>query len=143
MRFGIDLKFLPKGSVILNEPAKSFYIDKRQALYIFIFISFLFILGAVFLFLNIYKRRLAERLLSDNESLLNTLINSTPDIIYYKTPGNRFLEVNDSTLKLLNVSKKNYRSIDKLTNISSSTKKILENFESNDKKALFIEVKKL
>ncbi|MBC2581311.1 ATP-binding protein [Clostridium sp. DJ247] len=136
-KFHIDLKALPKGSVIVNEPPKSFYIDKRQALYIFIIISSLAVLGAIFLYLNIYKRKLAERLLSDNESLLSTLINSTPDIIYFKNHEDKFLEVNDATLKLLNVRKKDYKNkyIHELTNVSLSSKKLLENFESNDKKA--------
>jgi signal transduction histidine kinase len=132
-KFGIDIKSLPKESVIVNEPSKSFYIDKRQALYIGIFIMFLSILGTIFLCLNIYKRKLTERLLSDNESLLRTLINSTPDIIYYKNHENKFLEINDAILKVLNID--SLKNIDALTNTNISAKKLLENFQINDERA--------
>lgn len=134
-KFGIDTKSLPEDSVIINEPSKSFYISKRQALCIFIFISLLSISGVIFLYLNIYKRKLTERLLSDNESLLRTLINSTPDIIYFKNHENKFLEVNDATLKLLNINNDNLQNINNLINLADSSKELLENFEVNDKKA--------
>lgn len=126
-KFGIDLTSLPEGSVIINKPEESFSIDKRRALTGLVILLFAAGLGVLLLCINIYKRRFAEKLLSDNESLLNTLINATPDIIYFKDHEDRLAEVNNAALKLLHINKS--------SNLSLTSKELLETIESNDKKA--------
>ena len=108
-KFNIDIKSLPEGAAIVNEPAKSYYISENLVWYITIIIICVTILGLIFIFLNIYKRRLAEKLLSENEGLLSVLINSTPDILCFKDANGRLLEANDSILDLLNAKGMNYK----------------------------------
>jgi signal transduction histidine kinase len=136
-KFHIDTKSLPKGSKIVNEPEKYFNLYKTMIIRIFILIIIFIITLAIFLIiLNIYKRKLAEKLLADNESLLQTLINSTPDIIYFKSTQNKFFGMNDATLSLLNITRKAYKNMNrnKLNKISNFTKELLLKFEENDKK---------
>lgn len=137
-KFHIDINSLPKGSKIVNEPIGYFDIYKSIVIRIFILIFiFVVVLETLFIIFNRSKRKLAERLLADNESLLKTLINSTPDLIYFKNEKDEFLEINDATLKLLNITRKDYKNINmnKLNNISIFTKELLDKFKRNDKKA--------
>ncbi|AGK95927.1 ABC transporter substrate binding protein [Clostridium pasteurianum] len=136
-KFGIDLKSLPKGSIIRNAPIDYFNIYKNMffpiAASIIIFIIALQMFLIIF---NIYKRRLAENSLSDNENLLNTLINSTPDIIYFKNDKGIFLEINDAALRLLNISRDDYENIN-MNDINTSpyfNEDLLDEFETNDRK---------
>ena len=136
-KFHIDTKSLPKESIVLNKP-EYFNIYKTLLFRIIIIvIVFIIILQMIFIILNIYKRKLIERALSDNENLLSTLIDSTPDIIYFKNDKSEFLEMNDAALELLDLTKKNYKNINSnnLSNIPDSTKILLDDFEVNDKKA--------
>ncbi len=53
------------------------------------------------------KRKIAEKLLLERDSLLSTIMNATPDIIYFKNPEGKVLEVNEAILKLIKNDKKN------------------------------------
>ncbi|WP_246503544.1 PAS domain-containing sensor histidine kinase [Clostridium polyendosporum] len=87
-----------------------------------------------FVIVNIFKRKLAERLLSNTESLLSTLINSTPNIVYFKDPEGKFLEINKTALNLLDIKEKDYKNknINELINISIPSKYMLARWESKD-----------
>lgn len=133
-KFNITLNSLPKNSVILNAPTNNIYNYKDIIIKIIIFII---ILETFIIIINIYRRRLAERSLYDNENLLRTFINSTPDIIYLKDHKNNFLEINDATLELLNIDRKSCKNINghKSNNLSAYTRNLLTRFNINDTKA--------
>ncbi|MBU3160938.1 histidine kinase [Clostridium frigoris] len=137
-QFSIDMKDLPKGSKIVNKPYNSYNMSKRQIIYVISIVIFIIIGAIIFVMININKRRHAERLLSESESLLNTLINSTTNIIYFKSAQGKFLDMNNAILTLLNIDKKDCknRNIDELTNISVEAKDVLESWSNKDEEAL-------
>lgn len=136
-KFNINLNAIPEGSEIVNKPSTSYNISKKLALYIIASILCIIIGGMSFVIFNIYKRKLAERLLSDTESLLSTLLNSTPNLIYFKDSKGKFIEINKTALNLLDINEKEYKnkSVHDLTNISVPSKYMLARWESNDIKA--------
>ena len=127
-QFNIDMKDLPKGSKIINEPPTFYNISKKLIIYIIASIIFIIML-TIF---NIYKRRLCEKSLDQNESLLKTLINATPDIIYFKDANNKLLEANDSILHLLNAEGINYK-LKKVEELYKGSSLSLNNFISLNK----------
>lgn len=108
-QFNIDFKSLPKGAVIVNEPSTSYNISKKVIIYITVSILCIIALVIIILIFNLYKYRVVEKLLVQNESLLKTVINSTPDIICFKDAKGRLLEANDSILDLLNAKERDYK----------------------------------
>lgn len=136
-KFNIDIEALPKDSEIIYKPSKYYNISKKILLYAFAFIIFVILLIAVFTSFNIHKRRLAERLLSENENLLSTLINATPDIIYFIGDDDKLLELNNAALKLLGINKRDYKNkkVHELTNLSKHAKSILINWKAKDEVA--------
>ncbi len=135
--FNIDLKALPKDSDIVNGPKSSYTISKKLILCSITIVLFIITIGCIFIIINIYKRKRAEKLLSTSESLLNSLINSTPNIVYFKSPEGKFIEINNSALTLLNIEEKDYKNkkVHELTSISTETKSILENWSNKDEEA--------
>lgn len=135
--FNIDLKALPKDSEIVNAPKSSYTMSKKLVLYSIAIVSFIFIIGSIFIIINIHKRRRVERLLSESESLLNILINSTPNIVYFKNCEGEFLDINNATLALLNIEKKDYKNknFGELINMSVQTRSLLENWSNKDEEA--------
>lgn len=137
-KFNIDTNSLPKNSVILNAPIKNNYLYKNIIIKISIMIIiFIIIMETFVIIISIYRRKLAEKSLSDNENLLRTFINSTPDIIYLKDFRNNFLEINDAALKILSINRKNCKNINshKSNNLSDYTRNLLKKFNINDKRA--------
>ncbi|GIM30086.1 hypothetical protein CPJCM30710_27520 [Clostridium polyendosporum] len=136
-QFHIDLKTLPKGSQIVNQPSKSYNISKTQVLYLITGIIFISILALAFVITNIYRRRLAERLLFDSENLLYTVMDSTPNIIYMRSPEGKFLRANSTVLSLLNISEKDFenKNLDELINLSIHEKYVLANWINKDEEA--------
>lgn len=136
-QFNIDVKDLPKGSKIVNEPPTSYSISKKLITNTAVIALAIIILAVILVNFNIYKRRLSEKLLAENESLLKTLINATPDIIYFKDAHNRLLEANNSLLDLLNVEGIDYKfkRIEELYSNSSSSLKNFVSLNNYDKKA--------
>lgn len=134
-QFHIDFRDLPKGSQIVNEPAKSYVIPRSLILYVTAIIIIIFILGLIFIKLNIRKRKLAEKLLCNSESLLSTLINSTPNIVYFKNAEGKLLEVNKRILDILHINKKEYKNINNLINISNKAKSLFSDWENKDQEA--------
>ncbi|GIM28864.1 hypothetical protein CPJCM30710_15300 [Clostridium polyendosporum] len=136
-QFHIDLNALPKGAEIVNQPSKFYNISKTQVLYLITGIIFIIILALAFVIANIYRRKLAERLLLDSESLLYAVMDSTPNIIYMRSPEDKFLKANNTVLKLLNISEKDFqnKSIDELINLSIHEKYVLANWMNKDEEA--------
>ena len=131
-QFNIDMKDLPKGSQIVNEPPTSYSISKKLIIYITASIVFIIILAMIFVKFNIYKRRICQKLLAENESLLKTFINATPDIIYFKDAKDRLLEANDSILDLLNYKGINYK-LKTIEELSMGSPLLIKNFISLNK----------
>jgi signal transduction histidine kinase len=136
-QFNINLNALPEGSQIVNGPPTSYVISKKLILYVTTIVIVTFILGLIFIKLTIRKRKLAEKLLCNSESLLSTLIDSTPNIVYFKSPEGKLLQVNSKILEILNINEKDYKnkSIHELSNISSKAKYLLTKWESKDEEA--------
>lgn len=136
-QFHINLNDLPKGSQIVNEPTKSYVISKILILYVTAIVILIFTLGLIFIKRNIRKRKLVERLLCNSESLLSTLINSGPNIVYFKSPEGKFIEVNNLILDTLNINEKDYKNknIHELSDIPIKAKSILTEWASKDDEA--------
>lgn len=134
-QFHIDLKILPKGSQIISNSPSAYLISKKLILYIITGIIMIFILGFRFIKFNIRKRKFAERLLYNSEELLNTLINSTPNIVYFKSPEGKFIEVNNTALDILDINKNNYRDICELSDTPIKTKALLTKWANKDEEA--------
>ena len=136
-QFHINLNDLPKGSQIVNEPTKSYVISKTLILYVTAIVILIFALGLIFIKRNIRKRKLVERLLCNSESLLSTLINSSPNIVYFKSPEGKFIEVNNLILDTLNINEKDYKNknIHELSDIPIKAKSLLTEWASKDEEA--------
>lgn len=133
-QFNIDLSALPKESEIVNKPTKFYNISKTQIFYLVVSSIFIITLAVFFIIINIYKRRLAERLLFDSESTLGAVMDSTPNIIYMRNSKGKFLKANNTVLNLLNISEEDFgnKSIDELSNLSVDSKHVLENWMNHD-----------
>lgn len=136
-RFNIDTSSIPKNCEIINRPSDKYSISK-SVLFYFIggFISIL-ILIIIFLLIIIHKLKNTEKLLSNSESLLKTIINSTPDIVCFKDSDGHLLQANNSMLDLFNINEKDYKfkNLKELINMSSITEKDYINFENYDNKS--------
>lgn len=131
-QFNIDLKTLPKGSEIVNESPKFYEISKRLILYCTAIITLIFVVGLISIKFNIGKRKLMQRLLADSENLLGALINSTPNIVYFKSPEGKFLKINKATLDILNINEKDYKNILELSHIPIEKEPLLTEWEGKD-----------
>jgi signal transduction histidine kinase/ABC-type uncharacterized transport system substrate-binding protein len=135
-RFKIDMLSLPKDSEVINIPSSTYSISKKVIIFISAGFISLLILIIAFLLVIIRKLKNTKKLLSDNESLLKTIMNSTPDIICFKDPNERILQANNSILDLLNIKEKDYKfkSFGELINVSCITKNNLATFKNYDNK---------
>ncbi|MCB2295629.1 histidine kinase [Clostridium algoriphilum] len=136
-QYNIDMKALPKGSEIVNKPHKYYNMSKGQIVSVASAVLFIILGAIIFVIININKRRRAETLLSESESLLNTLINSTTNIIYFKNAKGKFLDINNSILKLLDIDEKDCmnKNTKELTNISTDVKYVMESWSNRDEEA--------
>lgn len=136
-QFKIDIKSLPKGSEIVNKHHNSYNMSIRQFLYIVSIIIFIIMGATIFVFINITKRRRAEKLLSESDNLLSTLINSTTNLIYFKSFECKFLDINNAILTLLNIDESDCKNknIEELTNISPQAKSVLKSWSNKDEDA--------
>jgi len=136
-QFNISIKDLPKGSEVINEPHKYYNMSRVQIFYGVSIVLFIIIGAIIFVIININKRRHVEKLLSESDSLLNTLINSTNNIIYFKSDKGKFLDINNAILTLLNIDEKDCKNknIEELTNISVEAKHVLESWSNKDEEA--------
>lgn len=136
-QFHINMNSLPKGAVIVNQPHKFYNLSKMQAFSLIVLIIFIITLSIFFIIINIYRRRLAEKLLFDSESVLYTVMDSTPNIIYMRNPDGKFIKANNTVLNLLNINEKEFevKNIDKLTDLSVDAKNILEGWMNQDEAA--------
>ena len=137
MRFNINMSSIPEDSEIVNKPSSTYSISKRVVFYFICGFILILILIIVFLLIIIRKLKTTKKLLLDSENLLNTIINSTPDIIYFKDPNGRVLQANDSILDLLNIKEKGYKfkCFNELINVSSLEEKDFITFEGYDNKS--------
>lgn len=64
-QFNINMKALPKGSEIVNEPHKSYNMSEKQILYVISIVAIIIIGAMIFVIININKRRRAEKLIKE------------------------------------------------------------------------------
>ena len=136
-QFNINMKDLPKGSEILNKPHETYNMSKKQIFTVVSIVLFIILGAIIFVIININKRRRVEKLLSESDSLLNTLINSTSNIIYFKNAKGKFLDINNSILTLLDMDEKDCKNknTEELINISIEAKQVLQGWSKKDEKA--------
>lgn len=72
-RFNIALDLLPKGSQIINAPQNTYAISRKLILCFSIAALLIIMGGAIFISTNVYKRKKAEKLLSESNNLLSAL----------------------------------------------------------------------
>lgn len=136
-RFNINMSSVPKDSIIINKPlCNNYSIPEKVVLYFTVGFILLLISTIIFLLTMIRKLNTTKRLLSDSESLLKTIINSTPDIICFKDPNGLVLQSNNSNLDLLNIEKDyKFKHLSEIINMPSLTEKDFINMEKYDNKA--------
>jgi PAS domain S-box-containing protein len=137
--------FFPLSAVYGNSQARAFFDDSavlyqiRKSFVWSVVISFIFILflAKIIVMANINKRRDAEISLMGNEEILRTLINGTPDLIFFKDENGRYLEMNDSMLRLFGFNIENYKGMSKneLVQSSPSYNEVSEKCSASDEKA--------
>ncbi|NDV19618.1 response regulator [Pseudodesulfovibrio sp. JC047] len=92
-RLGIDQKLLPTGSLIVNTP-KAFY-ELPKELFWTIIISFaLLLLVLVFLIYGMIERRKVERKVKDQLAFQQTLMDTVPQLVSWKSINGRYLGSN-------------------------------------------------
>jgi PAS domain S-box-containing protein len=76
-----------------------------------VIISFflILVLAQTIVLITVNRRKNAEVSLMGSEEVLTTLINGTPDLIFFKDAEGRYLEINDSMLEIFGFSTKNYK----------------------------------
>ncbi len=104
---------------------------------IILLLLFLFFIGKALV--SVYRNRRKGRgpHLSGSEEILRTLINGTPDLIFYKDSEGRYLEINDSILELFGFDREGYKGLkDKqLGEMSPAFKKVSGKCKIFDDKA--------
>lgn len=92
-RFGLSPDDLPSDSVILHEP-ESLYYQYKHVIWIAAGFVLLQTVITVILGVNIMRRKMAEKSLTDEQNLLRALMDASPDHIYFKDRQSRFIRVN-------------------------------------------------
>ncbi|MGE5630830.1 MAG: PAS domain S-box protein [Caulobacteraceae bacterium] len=93
--------------------------------------------GILYMFKNIRKRKSVEESLLEREELLRTLINGTPDLIFFKDNDGKYIEFNDAAIEAFGFSNDNYKNkqLEELSELSSIYKNICGNCCISDEKA--------
>ena len=132
-QFNIDIKALPKGAEIIGMPENTYEIPKEIIIASVIILLMIFCLGLIFIKFHIRKRKLAERLLGNSKSVISTLINSTPNIVYFKNPDNTFIEINSTALNIFNINTNEYKNIIESSYIPINKNNLFREWEIKDK----------
>ena len=99
-KFSIPLMLLPRGSIVLNEPASFFY-KNRDILIIAGAFFILQLVIIVVLVINIIRRRIAEKLVLEKEEKYRFLIENSSDLIVRFHPDGYFQFVSASFCDLV------------------------------------------
>lgn len=131
--FAIILTFtiadiFPFLTVYGNSQVKAFFDDSavlyeiKKSVAWAVVISFMIILfiAKMIVSVNITRRKDAELSLMGSEEVLRTLINGTPDLIFFKDAEGRYLEINDSMLAIFGIDPERYKSMNKNELVHSS-----------------------
>ena len=93
MRLGINLKLLPEGSVLINEPSPFYSINRHQFWTIIISLVILSMV-LVLLVINIWERKQIEVRIKNQLSFLRTLMDTLPIPIYFTDRGRGIAGIN-------------------------------------------------
>jgi len=135
-RFKINMSHIPANSEIINDPISTYSISKQVMIYILFIFILILIVTIIFLQTTICKLKNTKKLLLNSESLLKTIINSTPDIICYKNPDGQMLQANNAILNLLNIKENEhkYKTFNQLYDLSAIQRDELITCEYYDNK---------
>jgi PAS domain S-box-containing protein len=133
----MKLNLLLKNFKLMQITSNNVIFNKKAFVVIMMMIITAIILVIVFIKTINCKCKTAEKLLFESDSLLSTIINTIPDIIYFKSPEGKIIEVNEAILKLTRIDKENcinkelYGTFNKCKEVDS----FLLNCEAMDRKA--------
>lgn len=135
--YNIQVNGLSNNVVLINEPTHFYAVPKRIIWIISFAILCVLIFGVSKLRKNIRQRKLAEKALRENEERLRTLINASPDAICFMDGEGRWMESNESNLKLYGIYGINYRGLtnDELAQYSKCLSDRREYLNESDKAA--------
>lgn len=98
------------GVLSLFDDSNAYYQLKKSVVWAVSLSFFLMlVLTQIIILINVNRRKNAEISLLGSEEVLKTLINGTPDLVFFKDANGRYLEINDSMLNLFGFNIKNYR----------------------------------
>ncbi len=120
-----------------DDPTVLYQIKKSVVWAVGITFILILLLAKIIVMVNINKRKDAETSLMGNEEVLRTLINGTPDLIFFKDANGRYLEMNDSMLNVFGLDMENCKGMNKhgLAQSSSSYNQVSERCSASDEKA--------
>lgn len=100
IRQGLDISVMPENTEWLSF-AESFW--ARNKAVVFLMLSLAVFLGSVYFFYRgqVQRRLTSERLLDENTELLHNILNSLPDIIFYKNLDGVYQECNETAAKFM------------------------------------------
>ncbi len=92
-----------------DDPTTFYKIKKSVVLAVVISFFLILLLAQIIVLTTVNKRRDADISLMGSEDVLRILINGTPDLIFFKDADGRYLEINDSMLRLFGFDTKSYK----------------------------------
>jgi PAS domain S-box-containing protein len=96
-RFGISLRQLPKGSIVINQPPPFYVLSRRD---LWAGLAIMTVLAAILVF-NLIRRIRAERGIREQKERVDLLLNSTAEAIYGVDPEGMCTFCNPAALRLL------------------------------------------
>jgi len=133
-RFNIDLAQLPANSIVINRPV-SFYALHKQL--VWTVATYMIVLLSIIAFLSshILYRKKTEKQIRSSKNLLEKIINTVPQSIFWKDRAGRYLGCNNTYARLTGV-KEPSRIIGLTCSDLPGPKEEIANFESNDKEVM-------
>ncbi|MFZ5353876.1 MAG: PAS domain-containing sensor histidine kinase [Bacillota bacterium] len=132
--------FSTMGAGLKNSTYKyGLFIQYDQNIVKFILALFLLILllTNIILLVNIKRRKIAEKAQGESEERLRTLINGMPDFVLFKDEAGKWMEINDSLIKMFKLGRTDYKgkSDAELAEYKPALKELIEKLVVYDEQA--------
>nr|WP_319396991.1 ABC transporter substrate binding protein [uncultured Desulfobacter sp.] len=133
-RFNIDLAQLPANSIVINRPV-SFYALHRQLIWIFAACMVVVLSIIALLSSHILYRKKTEKQIRSSKNLLEKIINTVPQSIFWKDREGRYLGCNKTYARLTGV-KEPSRIIGLTCSELPGSQEEIAHFQANDKEVM-------
>nr|WP_320190308.1 ABC transporter substrate binding protein [uncultured Desulfobacter sp.] len=133
-RFNIDIKQLPADSIVINRP-DSFYSLHRQLVWSIAACMVILLSIIAFLGSHILYRKNAEKQIRSSKELLEKIINSVPQSIFWKDRTGRYLGCNKAYALITGVKEPSRIIGLTCADLPGSSEEIA-NFQTNDRKVM-------